>query len=149
MNVKEATFVALWSVDLLVGTTFRAALAQDGRRVQCFKSKLKPRCNWWAVRQCVFVSSPTRCLLLFGSCSVLVGCLLWREDWSIICQPTVTSQLSVSAWWYVYTIYTEPLSVQALYSRLWPMKSSSCYNGSLVTWMVVRMTAGKFKPLGL
>jgi hypothetical protein len=45
---------------------------------------------------------------------------------------------------YVYAVYTRPVSVQAQYSR-------SChnlgYNSSLDTWTVVRLTAAKFKPL--
>jgi hypothetical protein len=44
-------------------------------------------------------------------------------------------------------IYTRPLSVQAENSRSCPILSSSGYNGSLVTWTVVRLTAAKFKPL--
>jgi hypothetical protein len=42
---------------------------------------------------------------------------------------------------YVYTTHTRPLSVQAQYI------SSSCYNSSLVSWMVVCLTTAKFKPL--
>jgi hypothetical protein len=37
---------------------------------------------------------------------------------------------------YVYTTYTWPLSVQAQYSRSCRIINSSCYNSSLVTWMV-------------
>jgi hypothetical protein len=47
----------------------------------------------------------------------------------------------------VYKVYTGPLSVQAQYSRLCPISSSFRYNGSLVTWTVVCLTADKFKPL--
>jgi hypothetical protein len=47
---------------------------------------------------------------------------------------------------YVYITYTEPLSVQAQYSRLCPIISSSCYNIILVTWTVVCLTTAKFKP---
>jgi hypothetical protein len=39
------------------------------------------------------------------------------------------------------------LSVQAQYSRSYPIISSSYYNSSLVSWTVVWLTAGKFKPL--
>jgi hypothetical protein len=46
----------------------------------------------------------------------------------------------------VYT-YTRPLSVQAQHSRSCPIISCSCYNGNLVTWTVVCLTATKFKPL--
>jgi hypothetical protein len=48
---------------------------------------------------------------------------------------------------YTFTIYTRPLSVQAENSRSCPILCSSSYNGSLVTWTVVRLTAAKFKPL--
>jgi hypothetical protein len=44
-------------------------------------------------------------------------------------------------------IPTRPLSVQAWYSRLCPLKISCGYNGSLVTWTVICLTADKFKPL--
>jgi hypothetical protein len=47
---------------------------------------------------------------------------------------------------YIYTTYTRPLSVQAQYSRSYPI-GSTCYNSSLVTWTVVCLTAAKFKPL--
>jgi hypothetical protein len=47
----------------------------------------------------------------------------------------------------VYTIYTGPLSVQAQFSRLFPISSSFHYNGSLVTWTVVCLTVAKLKPL--
>jgi hypothetical protein len=40
----------------------------------------------------------------------------------------------------LYTIYTSPLSVKAE-NRSCPILSSSCYNGSLVTWTAVRLTA--------
>jgi hypothetical protein len=44
----------------------------------------------------------------------------------------------------VYKIYTGPLSVQAQYSRLCPISSSFRYNGSLITWTVISLTATKF-----
>jgi hypothetical protein len=47
----------------------------------------------------------------------------------------------------MYTICTRPLSVQAENSRSCPTLGSSGYNGSLVIWRVVRLTAAKFKPL--
>jgi hypothetical protein len=46
---------------------------------------------------------------------------------------------------YVYITYTRPLSVQTQYSRSCPILSSSCYNGSLVTWMVICLTTTKLK----
>jgi hypothetical protein len=39
------------------------------------------------------------------------------------------------------------MSVQAQSSRLYPISSSFRYNGSLVTWTVVCLTAANFKPL--
>jgi hypothetical protein len=39
------------------------------------------------------------------------------------------------------------MSVQAENSRSCPILSSLGYNGSLVTWTVVRLIATKFKPL--
>jgi hypothetical protein len=44
-------------------------------------------------------------------------------------------------------IYTGPLSVQAQYSRFCHISISFHYDGSLVTWTVVCLTATKFKPL--
>jgi hypothetical protein len=48
-----------------------------------------------------------------------------------------------------YIQYTRPmpLLVQARYSILCPVRSSSGYNGSSVTWTVVCLTAAKLKPL--
>jgi hypothetical protein len=40
-----------------------------------------------------------------------------------------------------------PLSVQAQYNKSCPIINCSCYNGSLLTWTVVCLTAAKFKPL--
>jgi hypothetical protein len=65
------------------------------------------------------------------------------------------SQLSISTIIYiftsyqifVYTLHTRPLSVQAQYSRLCPISSNSCYNGSIITWTVVCLIAAKFNPL--
>jgi hypothetical protein len=48
---------------------------------------------------------------------------------------------------YIYKIYTRPLSVQAQHSRSCPIINCSRYNGSLLTWTVVCLTAAKFKPL--
>jgi hypothetical protein len=48
---------------------------------------------------------------------------------------------------YVYTIYTRPLSVQAQYSRSCPIICSLRYNSSLNTWTVLHLTATKFTPL--
>jgi hypothetical protein len=54
----------------------------------------------------------------------------------------------MSHMFYVCTIYTSPLSVQAQYSSTECNNiCSSCYNGRLDTWTVVRLTAAKFKPL--
>jgi hypothetical protein len=47
---------------------------------------------------------------------------------------------------YVYTIYTRPRSIEAQYSRSFPIVSCSCYNGSLVTW-TIGCLAAKFKPI--
>jgi hypothetical protein len=46
----------------------------------------------------------------------------------------------------LYTVCARPLSVQAVDSRSWPLLSSSCYNGCLITWTVVCFTAATFKP---
>jgi hypothetical protein len=48
---------------------------------------------------------------------------------------------------YVYVIYTRPLSAQAQYSRSCQNICSLRYKSSLATWTVVRLTAAKFKPL--
>jgi hypothetical protein len=48
---------------------------------------------------------------------------------------------------YLYTIYSRPLSAQAQYSRSFLIICSLRYNSSLDTWTVVRLTAAKFKPL--
>jgi hypothetical protein len=48
---------------------------------------------------------------------------------------------------YVHITYARPLSVQDQYRRSCPTFSSSCYNGSLVTWTIVCLTVAKFKPL--
>jgi hypothetical protein len=45
-----------------------------------------------------------------------------------------------------FALHTSPRSVEALQSRSCLSKHILCYNGSLVTWMVLRLTAAKFKP---
>jgi hypothetical protein len=42
------------------------------------------------------------------------------------------------------TIYTSPLSVQVFTMQIMPILFSLCYNGSLVTWTAVSLTAAKF-----
>jgi hypothetical protein len=46
---------------------------------------------------------------------------------------------------YVYTTYKASVSPGSVEQFI--IISSSCYNGSLLTWTVVRLTAPKFKPL--
>jgi hypothetical protein len=48
---------------------------------------------------------------------------------------------------YTYIQYIQGLSVQAKYSRSFPIISSSCYNSSVVTLMVACLTASKLEPL--
>jgi hypothetical protein len=81
---------------------------------------------------------------------------LWREDASVVCQSqsAVISLLSLCAIYILHVIkcmYIQHIQVlyqgQGQYSRSCPINSSSCYNGSLVTWTVVSLTAAKFKPL--
>jgi hypothetical protein len=47
----------------------------------------------------------------------------------------------------MWNIYTGLLAVQDQYSLSCPIKSNFSYNGSLVTWDIVQLTAAKFKPL--
>jgi hypothetical protein len=48
----------------------------------------------------------------------------------------------------MYMQYKEgPLSVQAQYNKSCPIINCFCYNGSLLIWTVVCLTATKFKPL--
>jgi hypothetical protein len=47
---------------------------------------------------------------------------------------------------YVYAVYTRPLSAQAKDSRSCHNICSLRYNSSLDTWTVVRLTAAKFMP---
>jgi hypothetical protein len=86
-----------------------------------------------------------------------MGRPLWREVGSVVCHSQSLSQVSVYTYIKItynvqevnnlHTIFTRPLSVQAQYSKLCPITSSFRYNGSLVTWTVVCLTAAKFKPL--
>jgi hypothetical protein len=46
-----------------------------------------------------------------------------------------------------FALYTNPLSLQALAKQIMPVLRILCYNGSLVTSTIVRLTAAKFKPL--
>jgi hypothetical protein len=48
---------------------------------------------------------------------------------------------------YLWTHCSRHLSVQDQYRRLWSCPSSSCYNGSPVTWTVVCLTTAKFMTL--
>jgi hypothetical protein len=72
---------------------------------------------------------------------------------SVICQWQSVVLVLVSMYKYLQAyssyliLYTRSLSVQAQYSKLFPISSSFRYNGSLVTWTVVCLIAAKFKPL--
>jgi hypothetical protein len=69
-------------------------------------------------------------------------CLLWIGFAFVKCTYRIYSMLLKIL---LCALYTSPLSVQALQSR--SCISYLCYNGSLVTWTVVSLTAAKFKPL--
>jgi hypothetical protein len=120
------------------------------------------QCNQSVVQvsQYILVSSSLRDLqpdinsvwkLLFGLCgvpSLMRGrvCLFSITVNSIIhCQFLFSFHMSHM--FYVYTMYTRPLSAQAQYSRSCPIICSLCYNSSLITWMVIYLTTTKFKPL--
>jgi hypothetical protein len=93
----------------------------------------------------------TRYLFIYFFLWKLQSCQFWgalsdeRSGLSFVSQSLEVGHLSVYTYnqniynlsntW--YAIFTKPLSVQAQYSRLCPISSSFCYNGSLVTWTVV------------
>jgi hypothetical protein len=83
-----------------------------------------------------------RCLLLSDSCEFVdEGRPLWREVGSVPCQSLSKIQYNLHCtchMFYVYAIYTRPLSAQAWDSR-------SCHNSSLDTWTVLHLTAAKVK----
>jgi hypothetical protein len=62
------------------------------------------------------------------------------QQYLIHCQNVISFTFYMPHMFYLYAIYTRPLSAQAQYS-------SSHYNGSLDTWTVLRLAASKFKPL--
>jgi hypothetical protein len=71
-----------------------------------------------------------------------------------VCHLSVIVLVSIYKYLQVYTSYvilcticTRSLSVQAQYSKLCTISSSFRYNGSLVIWTVVCLTAAKFKLL--
>jgi hypothetical protein len=105
--------------------------------------------------QSVCLGVENLCYCLTVTVLSLGGRPLWREDGSVVCesQSAVLRQLSLCTVIYILyvlhdnTIYTWPLSVRVQYSRLCPISGSFRYNGSLVTWTVVCLTAAKFKPL--
>jgi hypothetical protein len=101
-------------------------------------------------------------ILSENCCLVSVKCALSREAGFVPCQSPsavfVHCQVLffiflfpfyVSRMFYVYTIYTRPLSPQAQYSKSCPIICSLLYNSSLQIWIVIRLTATKFKPLKL
>jgi hypothetical protein len=71
-------------------------------------------------------------------------CLLWIGFAFIKCMYRTYSMLLKNL---PCVLYTNPLSVQALQSRSCLILLILCYNGSLLTWMVIRLTTAKFKPL--
>jgi hypothetical protein len=108
--------------------------------------------------QSVLLSSPI-CQLLFCPCgapSVTKG-RVRRVSESLSAVITQSSQCTLClhfTFYYmllnvcVYIQYIQSLlSFQGQYSRSCPVFISSHYNGSLVTWTVVCLTAAKFKPL--
>jgi hypothetical protein len=123
------------------------------------------RYNWRSVSRSVSVSSPVwgswPDIILFPEsyCLVNMGRPLWREVGVCrLSQSVVSSKSFVSIYIIKYIcktyqsiIYVQYvhglLSLQAQYSRLYPISSSFRYNGSLVTWTAVCLTAAKFEPL--
>jgi hypothetical protein len=69
------------------------------------------------------------------------------QRYLVHCQNFILFTFYMSHMFYVYSVYTRPLSAQAQYNRSCPFICSLSYNSSLVPWKVVRLTAAKFKPL--
>jgi hypothetical protein len=100
----------------------------------------------WGLRPDVYYCQTVAGLLMWGALSDERKGLLFAWVTVSTCQHaqfTLYMLLSVC----MYNIYKRTLSLQAQYSRSWPILSISCYNSSLVTWTVVCLTAAKFKPL--
>jgi hypothetical protein len=123
------------------------------------KSKVMLRLT---VSQYVLVSSPlwnlwpdiifclkVAVLSLWGALSDKTSCLSLIshfQQYLVHCQNLILFTFYTSHMFYVYTIYTRPLSEQAQYSKI-PHHLQLTLHSSLDTWTVVRLTAAKFKPL--
>jgi hypothetical protein len=119
--------------------------------------------DWRLVSQYVLVSSPLWNLLSDTTFCLKVAVLsLWGalsgersslspvshcRQYLVHCQNFILFTFYMSHVFYVYAIYTRPLSAQAQYSRSCQNICSLRYNSSLETWTVVHLTAAKFKPL--
>jgi hypothetical protein len=69
------------------------------------------------------------------------------QHYLVHCQNFILFTFYMSHMFYVYTIYTRPLSANAQYSRSCPSICSLHYNSSLDTWMIVHLPTAKFMPL--
>jgi hypothetical protein len=130
------------------------------------KSKSKTRYNRWSVDQSVLVSSHIwelrrhfycqtvavlltwdalsdgRTGLTFDAVKIISTCHLYLKFYMsgsfripVIYSFTCNSRLCM------YNIYTRPLRVQAWHNRSCHNLCSACYNGWIVTWTVLRLTA--------
>jgi hypothetical protein len=114
------------------------------------------------------LGSKTRVSLLSDSCSFVdvgrpldkttglsfnaVHIQFWHSTQSVVNEsaslwiPTVYN-FTCNSNIHVCTIYTRTLAVSAWHSRSCSNSCSSCYNGCLVTWTVLCLTAAMLKPL--
>jgi hypothetical protein len=130
------------------------------------QSRIELRYDWRSVSQYVLVLSqlwacdqtlfPVWRFLSESYFLVSAGRPLWREVGSAIC-VSVSSNLSV---WtlsvYISCVYSQAMYRQDIQGFFLPqlstadyalVTSSLLYHDTLVTWIVVHMTAAKFKPL--
>jgi hypothetical protein len=117
----------------------KAKLCYDRRSVG--QSVLEWNTHLGGLRPDLYYCQTIAALLMWGAvCDERTGLSFARFTVSSIKSVVSMYNLDFTCYlMYVYTTYTRPLSVQTQYSRSCPNISSSCYNGSLVIWTVVKV----------
>jgi hypothetical protein len=73
---------------------------------------------------------------------------LWREDRFVSYELSSVHVAPIAWYWKFFLLqYIQALCQSRLLKADQPVLFTLCYNGSLVTWTVVSLTAAKFKPL--
>jgi hypothetical protein len=134
------SFVAIHTLHM---TEAHVTLAQDSKLTKLTETKSKSCYDWWSISQYVLASSPlwnlwpdiifclkVAVLCLWGALSAErsgLSLVSHCQQYLVHCQNLIYFTFYMSHMFYVYAVYTRPLSAQAQYSRSCPIICSLRY----------------------